>query len=245
MTKFRPLLVIPGLALLLTVIPGLNSFADEWKREISLGYNQANGNTDSAQLNLNGAIKYLMTEAEFSSSMDIYYGETDNNMDTQKWLSLTRYYYNFGEKKVWFNSYQLEVMHDFFADVDYRVTPAVGLGHWFSKEEDWTSMLEGLLGYEITEYRTPGKDQDEGAVFIAHTFMKKKVLEKAFVSEDLSLIPSLEGNGFRVKSETAFINPISASVDLTIKYIVDFNSEPSEDKKKTDTLFVTALKYSF
>ncbi len=245
MTKFRALCVTLGLATLLTLIPGFNSFADEWKREISLGYNQANGNTDSAQLNLNGAIKYLMTEAEFSSALDIYYGETNNTMDTQKWLSLTRYYYNFGENKVWFNSYQVEVTHDFFADVDYRVTPAVGLGHWFSKEEDWTAMLEGLLGYEITEYRTPGKEKDEGAVFIAHSFLKKRVLEKAFLSEDVSLIPSLESSGFRVKSETAFINPISASVDLTVKFVVDFNSEPSEDKKKTDTLFVTALKYSF
>ena len=245
MQKSRSFVIILLLTAFFTVIPCLNGFADEWKREISLGYNQANGNSDNAQLNLNGAIKYLMAEAEFASSLDIYYAETKSKMDTQKWTSLTRYYYNFGEEKVWFNSYQLEVLHDFFADVDYRVTPAVGLGHWFSKEEDWTAMLEGLLGYEITEYRTDGKKKDEGAVFIAHTFLKKKVMENAFVSEDLSLIPSLDDGSFRIKSETAFINPISASVDLTVKFIVDYDSEPSEDKKKTDTLFVTALKYSF
>ena len=245
MSKLRSFITVLSLAAVITFIPCLTSFADEWKREISLGYNQANGNTDNAQLNLNGAIKYLMTDAEFASSLDIYYAETKSKMDTQKWTSLTRYYYNFGEEKVWFNSYQLEVMHDFFADVDYRATPSVGLGYWFSKEEDWTAMLEGLLGYEITEYRTEGKKKDEGAVFIAHTFLNKKVLENAFASEDLSLIPSLDNGSFRLKSETAFVNPISASVDLTVKYIVEYNSEPSEGKKKTDTLFVTALKYSF
>ena len=245
MSKFQSLLFVSGLAALITVIPCHSGFAGEWKREVSLGYNRSDGNTESAKLNLNGAIRYVMPEAEFSSALDLYYAQTKNKMDTQKWTSLTRYYYDFGEGKVWFNSYQLEVKHDFFADLDYRITPSTGLGYWFSKTDDWKAMLEGMIGYEITEYRTEGKDKDEGAVFIAHTFLKKRIMERAFLSEDLSLIPSLEDSSFRLKSETAFTNPISASVDLTVKFIVDYASDPAPGTKKTDTLFITALKYSF
>ncbi len=241
----KRIIFITATLTLMTFAFCLNASANEWKKEISLGYNQSNGNTDNAQFNINGAVKYLLTDAEFSSAIDIYYSETNDKMDTQKWTSLTRYHYDFGEAKVWFNSYQLEIMHDYFADVDYRITPAVGLGYWFSKEEDWKAMLEGSLGYETTEYRTAGLKGDEEMVFIAHTFLKKQILEKAFASEDFSLIPSLADSSFRLKSETAFTNPISEGLDLSVKFIVDYNSDPAGDKKKTDTRFITALKYLF
>jgi len=217
---------------------------DEWKREISLGYNQSSGNTDNAQLSLVGSISKNTDEYEFLSSIDIYYSSTNDAMDSQKWVGLARYAFNFGEEELWFNSYQVQVDHDYFADIDYRLLPSVGIGYWLFKEEGFKWSLEGSVGYQITKYRSSTPDQEE-STFIARTFIEKQVFENASLSEDLSIIPSLEGGSTRIKSETAFTNPINESMDFSVKYIVDHDSQPAEGKKKTDTRVITAVKYSF
>ena len=217
---------------------------EEWKREIFFGYNQSSGNTKNAELSVGGEIKKIMLEAEFLANGDIYYSSTNNQMDAQRWASLARYFYNFGEEKIWFNSYQILVDHDRFADIHYRILPSTGIGYWFSKEEDWKAMVEGSLGYELTNYRSNKSDEEE-PVLIGRTFLEKKVFDNARISEDFSVIPSLEGNGARIKSETAFTNPISEGLDLSIKFIVDHDTEPPAGIKKTDTRLITALKHSF
>lgn len=226
------------------ILPSFVCAEGKWKREISLGYNQASGNTDKAELSIAGSISKDFTNATLLSKFDIFYSESDGNMDSQKWLSLTRYAFDFGKRKKWFNSYQLQVDHDKFADIDYRILPAIGIGYWLSREDAWTWSAEGSFGYEMTNYKSD-KSDDKTAVFIARTFLKKQILKNAFVSEDLSFIPSLGDDGVRIKSETAITNPLSDGLDLSIKYIVDYDSEPSEDKKKTDTRFIAALTYSF
>ena len=219
--------------------------AAPWKRDITLGYNQSNGNTDNAQLNFAGSITRTFENAsELSSALEIYYAETDNKMDTQKWTSLTRYAYEFGSERRWFNSFQLGVSHDYFADIDYRILPAVGVGYWFEKTDDFKLMSEGSLGYEFTEYRSD-IDSDGEPVIILHGFVEKRVLDNARVSEDLSLIPSLDSGDYRVTSESKFTNPIAENLDLQVKYIVDYDSNPAADKKKTDTRFITAIHYAF
>jgi putative salt-induced outer membrane protein YdiY len=52
------------------------------------------------------------------------------------------------------------------------------------------------------------------------------------------------GSGLLLRSETAFVNPLQANLDLEIKYILDYNSEPA-GKKKTDTQIIAGLKYKF
>ena len=80
---------------------------------------------------------------------------------------------------------------------------------------------------------------------IVRTFLDKLVFEKAHLTEDLSVIPSLEGSGYRIKSETGFSNPLTKELALTLRYMIDFDSEPADNKKKTDTRFIAGLDYSF
>ena len=216
----------------------------QWKREIALGYNKSTGNTEKSEFSIVGAIKREMEHAQFGSSVDIYYSSSDGQMDSQKWTSLTRYAFDFSDDYKWFNSYQVEVNHDRFADIDYRVLPSVGIGYWFAREEDWTWSVEGSAGYEMTKYRSD-KDDDNSPVLLGRTFLKKKILDNAFISEDFSVIPTLDNTGTRFKSETEFTNPLSEGLDLSIKYIVNHDTEPSLDKKETDTRLITAIKYSF
>lgn len=218
----------------------------QWTGDIFVGYTQSTGNTDkgSGQVSLNS--NYKMDEGEFIAKANAFYGQTDNKMDTQKWDGLAKYLLSFPDDSNWFSSYQVSVDHDRFSDIDYRIVPAVGIGYHFSREEDWTWNADLALGYEITRYRTNSANDDETLALIGHTFAKKRVLENAFLSEDLTLIPGLEsGSGFRVKSETAFTNPLNERMDLEIKYVVDYDSEAAPGKTSTDKQILAGIKYKF
>lgn len=219
-------------------------FAEDWKREISLGFNQSTGNTDKAEFSAAASIAKDFDGSLFSSAFNIYYSEADGVMDAQKWDSITNYSFDFGEDMDWFNIYKLTVDHDRFSDIDYRLLPSVGVGRWLARSDDWTWSADASLGYQITSFRS-GIPDEEGAAFIAHTFAKKRIFENATISEDLSIIPSLEGDGTLVKSITEFTSPLQENLDLNVKYLVDYDTDPSIGKKKTDTRILVGIKYSF
>lgn len=227
-----------------TIIGTSSVQAEGWVREVELGYDKSSGNTDKSQLSVAGAIKKISEVYEFHSKFDIYYSESDGVMDSQEWSSETRYAFDFGDSKRWFNAYKLTVDHDRFADIDYRILPSVGIGYWILRDEDMKWNVEGSLGYEITNFRSD-EPEEESAAFVGSSYFETKIFEKAKISENFSVIPSLDGGGNRIKSETALTNPLNDNLDLSIKYIVDYDSEPSSGKKKTDTRVVTGLKYSF
>jgi len=238
----KGLFVILALQVIIVTQPACA--AGEWTKELSLGYNKTSGNTEKAEFSTAGMLNRKTTSNEITLKGDVYYSSADKNMDAQKWSGLGRYAYSFGEQKKWFNSYQLQADHDRFADVDYRLLPTVGIGYWFSDTDDWKFMAEGSAGLEMTNYRS-NKADDEEAAAIGHLYAEKKIFDRARASEDFSIIPSLEEGDFRIKSETAFTNPIKEGLDLSIKFIIDYDSDPADGIEDTDTRLVTGLKYSF
>lgn len=233
------------IALIFFISPNIAYSEEPWSGDMTLGYTQTNGNTEKSSFNISGSAKKVFNSSELSIKGDVYTASTDDQLDDQKWSSLVRYDIKFGEDDRWFNSYQVLGDHDRFADVDYRITPSVGIGYWLYKEEDFSWMVEGSLGYEMTTYRS-SKPDDESAVALGHTKIEKKIFDNAKIAEDFTIIPALEsGEGFRIKSETELTNPISESMDLSVKYVLDYDSEPSDGKKKTDSRIVTGVKYSF
>ncbi len=246
MERFKALFAICMVMLLTVAFVTPNAVAEEteWKRELTLGFNYQDGNTEKSALSLTGAISKQFDASEFSSKFDISQSSSSGKTDSQKWISTTRYAFDFGDNNDWFNSYTFQVDHDKFSAIDYRILPSVGIGRWLSREDDWTWSVEGGLGYEITNYND-GTPDEESASFIARTFLKKKIFDNSFISEDLSVIPSLEGEGVRIKSTTEFTNPLRENLDLSVKYIVDYDSEPSAGKEETDTQIITGIKYAF
>jgi len=217
-----------------------------WTGDIFVGYNKTSGNTEKASGSLTAQAVKEFEKSQFTLKSNIFYSESDKKMDGQKWDALAKYSYDFGAEDRWFNLYQVLVDHDYFADIDYRVTPSGGVGYHLYRTEDWTWDADVGLGYRITRHRINEAADDEVLTALVHTFMKKKVLENAFVSEDLTVYPGLEADaGVLLRSESIFTNPLSENLNLELKYIVDYNSEPAADKKKTDTQFVAGIKYTF
>lgn len=236
------------ITLVLALVLGLATIAGAeetvWKKEIGVGFDQSKGNTDKAQFNLSTGVTKGWKHSDFSDKFDLFYSSSNKKMDGQKWINTARYSLNFGKEDRWFNPYQLILDHDRFADIDIRYQPSVGIGYWLSKNDDFKWSVEGSLGYQVTEYRS-NTETKRGSTLPLRTFLDKRIFEKSHLTEDFTFTPSLEGNGNLIHSETGFINPLAQGLDLTLRYILDYDSEPGDGKKKTDTRFVAGMKYSF
>ena len=217
-----------------------------WTGDVFVGYNTTSGNTDKASGSLSAQAVRKVEKSELTLRGNVFYSESNKKMDGQKWDGLIKYSYDFGHEERWFNFTQLMVDHDYFADINYRITPATGLGYHIARSEGWTWDVDAGIGYRITRYRLNASANDEALTALAHTFMKKKVIGNAFLSEDFTAYPALNSDaGIVLRSSAAFTTPISERVDFELKYIVDHNSKPAAGKKKTDSQFILGVKYKF
>jgi putative salt-induced outer membrane protein YdiY len=242
-------LVILLSAILFTLCFSPSAFAGKllegWTGDVFLGYNQSNGNTKKSAASASAQALKKFEHSQFLLKGNMLYSKSNNKMDGQKWDVLSKYSLDFGKGYKWYNFYQVLVDHDYFADIDYRVTPTAGIGYHIAASEDWTWDADAGFGYRITRHRINTQADDEAPTAVAHTFMKKRVFDKAFLSEDLTAYPGLRADdGIIIRSETAFTNPLRADTDLEVKYIVDYNSEPA-GQKKTDTQLIAGIKYKF
>lgn len=254
--KAQKKIVLGAFVFLSTLVSfSAGSFADDsqaagggesWKGYIFAGYNQTNGNTKKGSANLEAEATKKLSWSEIKLKGTMSYSETNRNMDGQKWDALAKHTFDFGEAKRWFSFQQVYADHDYFSDIDYRITPSAGLGYHIIVREDLVWDADAGVGYRITRHRINKAADDEAITALVHSFCKKQVFAKAWLSEDVTVYPSLkDGSDLVLKSETAFTNPLTEKLDFQIKYIIDYASQPAEGKKKTDTQLVIGLKYSF
>ena len=216
-----------------------------WQSEIAVGYSKASGNTQNNQFSLRSKANRKTDHDEFTLRGDVHYSSTKKKMDSQKWYGMGRYAFSFGGNIKWYNFYKLELDHDRFANIDYRIIPSIGIGYWFSDEPDWKAMTEVGLGLEHTESRDDTKDSDE-VVLIPRAFFEKKLFGNSLVSQDLTLYPSLSDIGeLRLHSESKLTNPINDKLSLSLSLIDDYNANPPQGTKKNDIQIISALTYSF
>ncbi len=215
-----------------------------WQGEVAAGLNRSSGNTENIEFTVSFDAGMKTESNELTVKGDGYYSSSEGEMNAQKWYSMARYARKVWNRK-WDNFYRLEADHDKFAGIDYRLIPSTGLGYSFVDTPEWKVLVEGAIGLEHTVYNDETEDTDE-AVFIARVLLEKTFAAGLKITQDTSFYPSLEETSeFRVHSESALTNPLAGGLSLRLSFIVDYDSDPPEDREETDTRLVTSLLYSF
>ena len=210
MYKKQMLTVIMGTLFVfqLFAFQGVALGAEEWSGNFSLGYNNTSGNTEKSAFSVSGAVERMFGGAKLLLKGDIYTASSNKRLDDQKWTGLAKTSFDIDDQGRWFSVIQFLMEHDRFADIDVRSTPSAGVGYWIFNEDDWKWNVETQLGYISTSYRSD-KSDTSSAVIVGKTSLEKQVFEKGRISEVFTITPSLGGDGYLMKSETEFTNPIS------------------------------------
>ncbi|MFH0924951.1 MAG: DUF481 domain-containing protein [bacterium] len=217
-----------------------------WKRELAGGFISTHGNTQSRQLNSNLYINRNKKHIdEWTLKGEVFYSSSNNKMNGQKWDGMGRYAFSLGETKMWYNFYRIETEHDKFAHVDYRTTPATGLGYWFYDLPDTKLMTEIAIGWEHTEYNDATNDTDEG-VLIPRLFFEKDLFEKSKISENVLIYPFFDNfTNYRLYSETIFTTSLTKKLSFKICFTDNYSSVPPKNTKHNNLYLITSLVLSF
>jgi len=217
-----------------------------WQGEVSLGYDRTTGNTRDNQI----SGSFLMSRNnkhvdEWTLGGNLYYSSTNRKMDAQKWYGMGRYAFSLGESKKWYSFFRGEADHDRFADIDYRLVPAAGVGYWLYDLPGIKLMAEVGAGLDHTVYKSKIKDRDEW-VLTPRLFLEKKLFNNSKITQNLYYYPTIEDyNDYRLRSDTSLDIALNKKLSLRLSLIDDYNSVPSEDTKKNDLRLISSLVCSF
>ncbi len=214
-----------------------------WKQEVSMGYNRKTGNTQSSELTAGYEADRSTQKDELTIKASTLYSSQNKKMDGQRASGSVRYAPNFADTG-WFVSAKIEAEHDKFAGIDSRFLPSLGAGYWLFKTDKGKASAEVGAGEEFIKY-TDGTDKNK-PVLIPRVYYEHKLFKNALFSEETLFYPDLEHlDQYRLHSETRLTNPLSDQMSLRISFIEDFNSNPFDEKKKSDTQMIMSLVYSF
>lgn len=217
----------------------------EWSKRISLGYTKTSGNSRRNQVVGSAVVNRKTGQNESTFKFDTLYASSNDSVEAKKFYGMLRYANSFGINLKSYIVYKLEGQQDIFANVEYRLIPSIGLGYWFSDNDDMRAMAELAAGYQYTKYRS-GMESEGQPVLLPRVFLDKRIISRLHLTQDLTFYPSLSAlNNYRYRSETALINQINDRWGVKIQFINEYDSHPPNDVKKADFTWITSLEYNF
>ncbi len=217
----------------------------QWDRSLSLGYTQANGNTDKSSFSGGVSVNRKTEQDEWTGKINSYLSTSDKKMDGKKFTGLAQYKRKLPDSPKWDHFAKLEASQDRFANVHYRLTPTYGIGYQAHDEDDFKLRGELAAGFEHTNYRD-GTKSDNEAILVPRGYFEKVLFGDLRFKEDVTLYPSLSETGeFRLRAESILENPISEKMFWKLSFLEEFDSNPQGTAKKNDTRLVTSLDVKF
>lgn len=217
----------------------------DWQRKLSGGYSQSGGNTEVARGILGFSATGKAERDEWAGKINGEYASSQHKMNARRFYGLIRYAHSLEEKKKWYYFQKLEGDRDHFANIDYRLTPSLGLGYWFANTDSWKMMAESAVGYEHTHFNDETEDSNQ-AKLIPRFFLEKALIKNLSFNQEFVMYLSRGGAGeYRFRSQSALINKINQHCDLVLRFLDEYNSMPSGTAVKNDYRLMSSIDYLF
>lgn len=212
-----------------------------WERELVVGFNYAQGNTDTNLLNTKVNIANNDQKNLWAFSVEGGYGEEDNetNVDyTTGELSFRRV-----PKERWYFGGGASATRDEPADITYRAIPEAFLGYFLIRDKK--TKLSVDAGPSVVFEEVSGVEDSYFAPRIAQAF-EYKLESGAKIYEKTRIVFSAEdSDNFLWNSEIGLSALITSGISLNLAATNLYDNEPAEDKKKNDFRLVTGLGVTF
>lgn len=216
-----------------------------WKRELAASYNRSQGNTESDAAAVEVSINRHTKHNEISAEANITTSSSNEKTDSQKWYTMGRYAFSFGERLKWYNFYKSELDHDKFAKIDYRLIPSTGIGYWYSDKAPFKAMSEIAIGIEHIEYNDNTDATTEG-LLIPQSKIEWNIFGNNTLSQEIRFFLTADAlDDYRAVSKTCLNCPVGSNTAIKLSYKYEYTSEPAGNAKKADKTLATSLAYSF
>jgi putative salt-induced outer membrane protein YdiY/small nuclear ribonucleoprotein (snRNP)-like protein len=214
----------------------------QWKGNIILGANSHSGNTRQASFSLGGEATRKTRQDRFSLRFLHNYAEEKEEIIIRNTYGSLKYDYFFARSL--YGYLGVELLNDKFKNLKLRTVVGPGLGYqiW---DDDIKSLLFEIGASYFSEDLKEGEDDSwvTGRLACNFSYAIKDII---VFSDQLIVYPSFEDMAsYQLRNEAAIISPLSSRLALKVSNILEHDSDPPVDVKKSDIYWILALQYSF
>jgi putative salt-induced outer membrane protein YdiY len=212
--------------------------------QINLGLENDRGNSDSQELDLDFNLNYRRRRHEWDSYGALAYSTTRDVETTENWTLVNKYTRHY-RRRPWYGAARLRLKHDRFADLRLRYLVGPSLGYRFDTRDDIRLSAEIGPGYLHEDFY----DQQDTDSWGPGLYLD---YEQDLMADQLQLY--LTAMGFRALSRqtndlwvsrAGLRLPLVGGFVGSLEYEIDYDSNPAEDAKTTDTALRFKLGYQW
>lgn len=223
-------------------VDAINPPAVGWEGSLSVGGALITGNTERESASVGIRARRKTAKDRFSLRF-LYNIATENNSLTERNVfGAMKYDYLLTSSFYWYLS--VEMLNDKFKDLNLRTVVGPGVGYFIWDEETRELSLEAGVAYFSEDFRN-AKDDQYATGRLAANLRYLMFYGIEFVDHFL-LYPELENLGdYQLRNEASLAKKLGGDWSLRFSNIVEYDSDPPEDVKSTDTTWLAGLQYDF
>lgn len=220
----------------------------EWSGSLSAGYTVTRGNSDTTAGNVDLSLRRDSERTKFRSGLNYQYateetGEGEEQTTRDTLVGKTNLDYFVSER--WFTYGMGRFRRDAVADLNARLNLGSGMGYeWLSTDALMLS-TRGGLGWTYENFQGSVEDESAAAAhagyeFEAHLNERLRFLHDTFCSNTLE-----ELSEYTLSSSAELRSPISSIFYVSLKAMMDYDSDPAEDAENTDLTYMLGIGADF
>lgn len=221
---------------------GLKDLGSDWSNRFDAGLSVSTGNTDTESMNLllESILKRGVSEHKVTGKFD---QQKDDGIKTKEILDTAYRYRRFFTEK-WYGTGSATYFQDKLKDIDSRYTVGAGIGYQF-----WDNSLGALstdLGVSYVAEDLAGDTEENPALrwgLDYNQFLWSKRLEYFYTHSTL-FIPSSD-RGTVYNGSTGLRLSITEMISANMRVDAAFETDPPEDRDKTDLTYVLGIGVLF
>lgn len=219
------------------------NFDESWQGNVIAGALFARGNTFADQVNIEFNLLRRTEEDRWTFSGGYHFGRERSpdtgakTTTTDNWFATGQYDHFFTPKLYGFAGLRYE--HDRIADLDVRLTPAVGLGYQWIDQPDLTFNTEAGLAY-VWEKFEDDTTNDNIALKLAYHLTKK--FDKIALFHNLEYYPSIERiDDYLIITDAGIRADITTRIFAQYKIEWRYDATPASDNSRSDLRHIIGL----
>jgi putative salt-induced outer membrane protein len=231
-------------------LKAINPPAQKWTGLILANATLARGNTETLDAGLS-AIAVLRRDSDtlndrFTFGAAYNFGNTgtgDNTTTTtDNWMGMGKYDKFFTEK---FYGYGImKVEHDRIAQLNYRLSPGIGVGYQWIESTPMNFFTEAGVSYVYEDYDEGGHN-DFVALRLAYHF-DKKLSDDITLFHNLEWLPAFEDPGdYNLTTDAGIRANVTKSLFAEFKVEWKRDTTPAEDALENDMRYVASIGWKF
>lgn len=219
----------------------------EWKGNVTAGYTQTTGNSETTTASLDVNVSRRGENDRITASGYYLYGKEKVNGEEKtskdKWGLLGKYDYFITEEFYAFVNGSYE--RDRVANLDVRAIIGGGVGYQWIESADINFNTDAGIGFMHEAYSEPTRENNTVVGQLGYHF-DWKIIENLLFLHDLRYYPDLgKLSNFKVITSAELRANITKSIFASAKAIMDYNSEPAEGKKRRDMTYILGVGINF